>query len=93
MREKLVSFFCDVLPRLQPADLVVVAGGETLLLVLDAVGAQSAVVEGEVMSGVARGRIVGGAWNGVVFASKSGAFGTPSALVDLLAVRRGGGAS
>jgi D-threonate/D-erythronate kinase len=89
-RGGLVSAFRDVLPRLPIADLVLVAGGETLLLVLDAVAAQSAVVEGEVMPGVARGRVVGGVWDGAVFASKSGAFGAPAALVDLLASRRSG---
>ena len=90
IRRKLASAFCDVLPHLQPPDLVVAAGGETLLLVLDAVDALSALVEGEVMPGVARGRVVGGAWNQVVFASKSGAFGTASTLVDLLASRQCG---
>jgi uncharacterized protein YgbK (DUF1537 family) len=89
---RLASVFRDVLARLPIADLVVVTGGETLLLVLDAVAAQSAVVEGEVTPGVARGRVLGGAWDGVVFASKSGAFGTASTLVDLLASRRGGDA-
>jgi uncharacterized protein YgbK (DUF1537 family) len=92
-RRELTSVFRDVLPRLPIADLVVVTGGESLLLVLDAVGAQSAVVDGEVMPGIARGRVVGGAWDGVVFTSKSGAFGTPSTLVDLLASRSGGEAA
>lgn len=89
-RRELTSFFRDLLPRLPISDLVVVTGGESLFLVLDAVGAQSAIVDGEVMPGIARGRVVGGAWDGVVFASKSGAFGTPSTLVDLLATRRSG---
>ena len=91
--ERLSSVFRDVLPRLPIADLVIVTGGETLLLVLDAVGAESAIVDGEVTPGIARGRVLGGAWDGAVFASKSGAFGTASALVDLLASRRSGDAS
>jgi uncharacterized protein YgbK (DUF1537 family) len=89
-RRRLNSVFRDVMPCLLRPDLVVTAGGETLLLILDVVGAQSAVVDGEVMPGIARGRVVGGVWDGVIFASKSGAFGTSSVLVELLASRRSG---
>jgi uncharacterized protein YgbK (DUF1537 family) len=90
IRRELASVFRDTLPRLQPPGLVLVTGGETLLLVLEAIGAQSAVVEGEVIPGIAYGRVVGGVWNSVAFASKSGAFGTASTLTDLLEARGGG---
>jgi uncharacterized protein YgbK (DUF1537 family) len=73
-----------ILPFLPVPERLIVMGGETLLIVLDAVGALSAIVEGEIMPGVAIGRAVGGSWDGVTFASKSGAFGAPSLLRDLL---------
>jgi uncharacterized protein YgbK (DUF1537 family) len=67
---------------------VVVTGGETLLLALDVLEARSVIAQGEITPGIARGCIVGGPWDGLTFASKSGAFGSRSTWVDLLAARR-----
>ena len=83
-RLRIAQVIKGVLPYLPIPTHLIVTGGETLRMVLDAVGAQSAFVKGEVMPGIAIGQAIGGGWDGVTFASKSGAFGAPSLLVDLL---------
>ena len=83
-RRRIAQAITGILPRLPVPERFIAMGGETLLMVLDAVGAHSAIVKGEVMPGIAIGHAVGGAWDGVTFASKSGAFGAPSLLCDLL---------
>jgi uncharacterized protein YgbK (DUF1537 family) len=69
------------LPR--PGTLVV-AGGETLRNLCIALGAESLVVQGRAMPGVPVSRINGGIWHGVTVISKSGAFGHPELLRELL---------
>lgn len=83
-RRRIALAIAGILPVLPVPERLIVTGGETLLMVLDAVGAQSAIVEGEFMPGIAIGHAVGGRWDGVNFASKSGAFGEPSLLRVLL---------
>ncbi|WP_158744520.1 four-carbon acid sugar kinase family protein [Acidisphaera sp. L21] len=69
------------LPR--PGTLVV-AGGETLRGLCIALGAESLVVQGRAVPGVPVSCINGGAWDGVTVVSKSGAFGHPTLLRELL---------
>ena len=70
--------------RLPPPGTLVVAGGETLRALCIALGAESLVVQGRAVPGVPVSRIHGGAWDGVTVVSKSGAFGHPTLLRELL---------
>jgi uncharacterized protein YgbK (DUF1537 family) len=73
--------------RLEPPGTMVVAGGETLRSVCRSLGAASLQVQGRVVPGVPRSIMVGGWWNGVTVVSKSGAFGHPGLLRDLIRER------
>ncbi len=70
------------LPR--PGTLLV-AGGETLCGLCVALGATCLELQGRILPGLPRAVLRGGAWDGVTVVSKSGAFGPPSLLRDLLA--------
>jgi uncharacterized protein YgbK (DUF1537 family) len=70
--------------RVPPPGTLVVAGGETLRGLCIALGAKSLVVHGRAVPGVPVSRIHGGAWDGVTVISKSGAFGHPTLLRELL---------
>lgn len=63
---------------------LVVAGGETLRGLCLALGASSLEVHGRIVPGLPRSVMCGGRWDGVVVLSKSGAFGPPDLLRDLL---------
>jgi uncharacterized protein YgbK (DUF1537 family) len=83
--QRMANVLTEVLPALPVPNRLIVTGGETLLLTLEAVGARSAIVKGELIPGIAIGEAVGGIWDGVTFLSKSGAFGASSLLLELLA--------
>ena len=70
--------------RLPPPGTLLVAGGETLRSLCQALGAASLLVAGRVVPGVPVSRLCGGAWDGVTVVSKSGAFGHPGLLRELL---------
>jgi uncharacterized protein YgbK (DUF1537 family) len=80
IRDRLVA----LLPRLSPPGTLVVAGGETLREICDLVGASHLQVTDALEPGVPRSTLHGGAWDGVDIISKSGAFGGPHWLRDLL---------
>lgn len=61
-----------------------VIGGETLLCLADALGAQALSVEGELAPGLAVARFTGGRWDGLRVVSRSGGFGAPDLLSNLL---------
>lgn len=69
------------IPR--PGSLVV-AGGETLRALCEALGTAHLVVETEFEPGIPISRMEGGLWHGLTVASKSGAFGPPDTLARLL---------
>ncbi|CAH2603161.1 putative D-threonate kinase [Rhodovastum atsumiense] len=69
-----------LLPRLAPPRTLVVAGGETLRAICTALGATHLEVRGQLQPGVPCSIMRGGAWDGVVVVSKSGAFGAPDLL-------------
>ncbi len=73
-----------LLPALRKPASLVVAGGETLRAVCDLLGATHLDVIGTVLPGVPHALLRGGAWDGVDVISKSGAFGAPQVLRDLL---------
>jgi uncharacterized protein YgbK (DUF1537 family) len=67
--------------RLEPPRSVAVTGGATLFRLVRTLGADSLLVEGELMPGIAVSRLQGGRWPGATVISKSGAFGAPDLLV------------
>ena len=69
---------------LPPPGTLVVAGGETLRALCQALGAEALEATGLVAPGVPRARLRGGAWDGVAVISKSGAFGGDALWRDLL---------
>jgi D-threonate/D-erythronate kinase len=71
---------------LDPPGTLIVAGGETLRNVCQSLGATSLEVQGRIVPGVPRSILRGGRWNGITVVSKSGAFGHPHLLRDLLPV-------
>jgi len=73
-----------LLPHLPKPGTLVVAGGETLRAICDLLGAHRLDVTGSFLPGVPRSIMRGGAWDGVDIISKSGAFGAPTLLCDLL---------
>lgn len=74
----------DVAAGPPPATLIV-AGGETLLRLCKALGAQRLEVMGEVEPGVPLSRMADGDWAGTRVVSKSGGFGDPLLLCRLVA--------
>lgn len=69
------------LPR--PGTLLV-AGGETLRGLCLSLGARSLEIQGRIVPGLPRSVMRGGVWDAVTVVSKSGAFGTPTLLRDLV---------
>jgi uncharacterized protein YgbK (DUF1537 family) len=67
--------------RIERPGCLVVTGGATLFRLVRALGAQSLLVQGELMAGIAVSRLEGGLWPGATVISKSGAFGAPDLLV------------
>jgi D-threonate/D-erythronate kinase len=75
--------------QVEPPGTVVVAGGETLRTLCDAVHADRLLVQGRLVPGVPCSVISGGRWDGVTVVSKSGAFGHKHLLRDLIVERTG----
>lgn len=69
---------------LPPPGTLIVAGGETLRGLCLSLGAHGLEVRGRIVPGLPRSVMRGGRWGGVTVVSKSGAFGTPVLLRDLL---------
>jgi uncharacterized protein YgbK (DUF1537 family) len=79
--------FASLLHDLPPPGTLLAAGGETLFAICDALGATHLEVQGRIVPGLPRSILRGGRWDGVTVISKSGAFGTPALLRDLLVER------
>jgi uncharacterized protein YgbK (DUF1537 family) len=75
---KLSAALAVLLPRLEPPGTLIVAGGETLRAICSSLGTRSLRATGQVMPGLPRSVMQGGAWDGVEIISKSGAFGSPT---------------
>lgn len=74
----------SLVQALQPPGTLVVAGGETLRGLCLSLGSHSLEVQGRIVPGVPRSVLRGGVWDGLTVVSKSGAFGHPTLLRDLL---------
>jgi uncharacterized protein YgbK (DUF1537 family) len=83
---RIAGAFERLVAALPSPGTLIVAGGETLGAVLDALGATVAA-SGLVMPGVPRAILRGGRWDGVELVSKSGAFGGDTLWRDLLATQ------
>ncbi|MFO0466943.1 MAG: four-carbon acid sugar kinase family protein [bacterium] len=83
--QRIAGIFADLLRSLPRPGTLIVAGGETLRAICDALGADGSVATGLVAPGVPRSILQGGAWDGLPVISKSGAFGQDALLRDLLA--------
>jgi uncharacterized protein YgbK (DUF1537 family) len=81
------SGFTELLRDFPPPGTLLAAGGETLHGICTALGATRLDVQGRIVPGLPRSILRGGRWDGVTVVSKSGAFGTPALLRDLLEQR------
>ena len=81
---RIEAVFRGLIDGLAPPGTLIAAGGETLRGLCVALGATSLEVQGSVMPGVPISILRGGRWNGVTVVSKSGAFGHPTLLRELL---------
>lgn len=68
---------------------LILTGGETALLAVQALEAHSFILQGELTPGIPWGLVQGGAAHGCVVATKSGGFGAPTAFNEILAAFRG----
>ena len=68
----------------QPCSALLLTGGDTAALVCRAIGASEIELEGEIVTGLPWGTLVGGVYNGMPVATKSGAFGASDALLRVL---------
>ncbi len=79
-----VDAACRALAEQPPPGLLVVSGGDTLIRLARALGAGALNVVGELTPGIPLSMFEGGAWPGVAVVSKSGGFGTPRVLLDIV---------
>ncbi|MBR0659088.1 four-carbon acid sugar kinase family protein [Neoroseomonas oryzicola] len=82
---RIAQAFARLLASIPRPGTLIVAGGETLGAVCDALGANGLAATGLVGPGVPRSVLLGGRWDGVAVVSKSGAFGGDGLWRDLLA--------
>jgi uncharacterized protein YgbK (DUF1537 family) len=88
-RQRLAESVARLVAGVPRPDVFIASGGDTLMALLQAVGATHVLVEGEVAPGLPRARVCGGAWDGRPFVSKSGGFGERETLRDLVRTIRG----
>jgi uncharacterized protein YgbK (DUF1537 family) len=84
-RQHIGGCFASLLAAIEHPGTLVVAGGETLRHLCDALGAAWLEVDGEVAPGAPTSIARGGAWDGQRIVSKSGAFGDARFLARLFA--------
>ena len=82
--ERIATVFAGIVKAITRPDVLLVAGGETLRGLCDALGATSLEVRGQFEPGLPHSVMRGGRWDGVTVVSKSGAFGGPTLWRDLL---------
>jgi uncharacterized protein YgbK (DUF1537 family) len=73
-------------PQRQIPPAMFLCGGDTAAFVLDRLGAEGILLEGEIQPGVPFGRIVGGRAAGAAVVTKSGGFGGPDTLVHAVRI-------
>jgi uncharacterized protein YgbK (DUF1537 family) len=83
--QRICAVMAALTQRLPQPGTLIVAGGETLRAICDALGARGLNAVGIVQPGVPRSVLRGGVWDGAAVVSKSGAFGGDAFWRDLLA--------
>jgi uncharacterized protein YgbK (DUF1537 family) len=68
---------------------LILTGGDTALIAVRALASHSAILQGEFAPGIPWGTLQGGVADGRIVITKSGGFGTPTTLVDILATLSG----
>jgi uncharacterized protein YgbK (DUF1537 family) len=71
--------------------LLFLTGGDTADAVLNAFGSEGIHIHGEILPGVVRGRLIGGAMKGLPVVTKAGAFGRDDTLLILHETLQGSG--
>lgn len=69
-------------------DALLLTGGDTAEAVVRALGARAVLLHAQIMTGLARGCLVGGPYDGLPVVTKAGAFGNPTTLLELTAALR-----
>jgi uncharacterized protein YgbK (DUF1537 family) len=87
--QRIRTGFNHILRKLGPPGTLIVAGGATLLGIVEALGAECLEVQGRIVPGLPRSILRGGRWDGITVVSKSGAFGPIGLLRDLLSMAFG----
>jgi len=64
---------------------LILTGGDTALGVLDLSRPEGVEIEGELLEGMMRGRLIGGAYDGLTLVTKAGGFGKEDALEKIMA--------
>ena len=72
---------------------VMIVGGDTLLGLCRATGAEALLAGASIRNGWGCATLVGGRWNGVRCHSRSGAFGGPDDLIEMMRLLAGSGQS
>jgi uncharacterized protein YgbK (DUF1537 family) len=70
-------------------EALILTGGETAMLAVQALEADSFILQGELAPGIPWGLMQGGAAHGCIVVTKSGGFGSPTVFSDILAALRG----
>lgn len=83
--QRIAAVMAGLTQRLPQPGTLIVAGGETLRAICDALGTRGLDAVGIVQPGVPRSVLRGGAWDGAAVVSKSGGFGGDALWRDLLA--------
>ena len=82
----IVARFVALLGEVERPGTLVIAGGETLRRLCDALGVTRLEVDGEIEPGAPTSLLRGGVWDGQRIVSKSGAFGAADFLARLFGV-------
>ena len=81
---RLAAQIARIVERLPRPGQLAVIGGDTLLALCRASGASALLAHPAVRPGWGRARLIGGAWNDVPCYSRSGAFGGPDDLAEMI---------
>jgi len=69
---------------------LVLTGGDTALSVLDLLKIEGIEIDGEILNGIAIGRLIGGRWDSLKVVTKAGAFGKEDALEKIVGILEAG---
>ncbi len=85
--DRILASLAEFAHALDHAGTLVLLGGDTARVLLDASGADALEILGTALPQIPVARIVGGRWDGKTVVTKAGGFGDPDALVRLFSMR------